>query len=72
MENLTHLSFPIKTIVTLAFYVFLIVYIIFTTVFYYHWQSYSMSKPATITTYAAYFTLTLALLALMGLAILAL
>ena len=72
MENLPHFSFPIKTIVTLAFYVFAIIYIIFTTVFYYHWQSYSMNKSATIVTYVAYFTLTLSLLAVMGLAALAL
>ena len=72
MENLPHLVVPVKTIATLTFYLFLIVYAVFTVILYYHWQSYSMNKGATITTYIAYFTLTLSLIALMGLSLLAL
>ena len=72
MENLTHLVLPIKTIVTLAFYLFLAIYTIFTVILYYHWQSYSMNKGATITTYIAFFTISLSLIALMGLSLLAL
>lgn len=72
MENLPALNLPIQTLATLAFYLFAIIYIIFTTIFYYHWQSYSTSKSATITTYIAYFGITLPLLGIMGLALLAL
>jgi hypothetical protein len=72
MENLPHLILPIKTIVTLMYYAFVIIYAIFTVVFYYHWQHYSMSRGATASTYIAFFGITIPLLALMGLAILAL
>jgi len=72
MENLPHLILPTKTIVTLVFYLFLIVYATFTVVFYYHWQNYSMNKGATTATHIAYFGITIPLLALMGLSLLAL
>ena len=72
MENLPHLILPLRTIVTLTFYLLVIVYIIFTTIFYYHWHSYSMSRSATITTYFAYFTISLPLISFMGLSLFAL
>lgn len=72
MENLPTLNLPLQTLAALAFYLFAIIYIIFTTIFYYHWQSYSMSKSASVSTYIAYFGITLTLLGLMGLAVLAL
>lgn len=72
MENLPHYILPIKTIATLVCYTFIIIYAVFTVVFYYHWQNYSMNRSATSATYIAYFGITIPLLALMGLAVLAL
>ena len=71
MENILH-ALPIKTIVTVGFYLFAIIYIVYSVIFYYHWQNYSMSKAATTASYIAYFSLTLSLLALMGISLLAL
>lgn len=71
MENILH-ALPIKTIVTVGFYLFAIIYIVYSVIFYYHWQNYSMSKAAATATYIAYFSLTLSLLALMGISLLAL
>lgn len=71
MENLPHLILPIRTIATLIFYVFLIIYSVFTIIFYYHWQNYSMNKGATVTTFFAYFGITVPLLVLMGFTLLA-
>jgi hypothetical protein len=72
MENFSTPVLPIKTIVTLAFYVLLIMYVVFSVILYYHWQSYSMNKSATITTYVGFFGISLSLIALMGLSLLAL
>jgi tellurite resistance protein TehA-like permease len=70
MENLVSFSFPLSAIAHIVFYLLVIAYVIFTVVFYYHWQSYSMDKSATVQTYLAYFVITLPLLAIMGLSIL--
>ena len=72
MENIPHLALPIKTFITLGFYLFTIIYIVYSVIFYYHWQQYSMSKAASTATYIAYFSITLSLLILMGLSSLAL
>ena len=53
----------------LSFYVLLISYIIFTTIFYYHWQSYSTSSTASLQTYAAYFMISLPLVLIMGISL---
>lgn len=72
MENLAPLMIPLETIVTLTFYFFIVVYAIFSTIFFYHWQSYSTNKAATTATYIAYFGISLPLLGLMGMATLTL
>lgn len=70
MENITPITFPLSLLAHIAFYLLVIAYVIFTVVFYYHWQSYSMDRKAALQTYLAYFVITLPLLAIMGLSIL--
>lgn len=70
MENIPAFTFPLSIIAHIAFYLLVITYVIFTVVFYYHWQSYSMDKKATLQTYLAFFIITIPLLAIMGLSIL--
>ncbi|MES2749695.1 MAG: hypothetical protein V4606_04865 [Patescibacteria group bacterium] len=70
MANIPSLSLPLDLITNVIFLVAVIIYVIFTIVFYYHWQNYSVEKSATIQTYLAYFVITLPLLALMGLSVL--
>ncbi|MES2966277.1 MAG: hypothetical protein V4668_00650 [Patescibacteria group bacterium] len=70
MANIPSLSLPLDLITNVIFLVAVIIYVIFTIVFYYHWQNYSVDKSATIQTYLAYFVITLPLLALMGLSVL--
>ena len=70
MENIPSLPIPVDLITTIIFLVSVIIYVIFTIIFYYHWQNYSIDKTATIQTYFAYFMITVPLLALMGLSVL--
>jgi hypothetical protein len=70
MENIPAFTLPLSMLAHIAFYLLVIVYVIFTVVFYYHWQSYSMDRKATLQTYLAYFVITVPLLAIMGLSIL--
>ena len=67
MENQIAISVPADAIVQVTFLILLIIYVVFTVIFYYHWQSYSMDKKATLQTYLAYFVITVPLLAIMGL-----
>ena len=67
MENQIAISVPTDAIVQVTFLILLIIYVVFTVIFYYHWQSYSMDKKATLQTYLAYFVITVPLLAIMGL-----
>ncbi len=71
MENIPTLQVPIHTFAVFAFYLITIAYLIFTIIFYYHWQNYSMSTATSVQTYLAYFLISLPLLALMGLSVLA-
>ncbi len=70
MENIPSLTIPFGALAHIAFYLLVIVYAIFTIIFYYHWQNYSMDKKATLQTYLAYFVVTLPLLFIMGLSLL--
>ena len=70
MENLPSFSLPLATIAHVAFYLLVIVYVIFTIIFYYHWENYSVDKRATLQTYLAYFIITIPLIAIMGLGLL--
>lgn len=70
MENIPSFALPLTMVAHITFYILVIIYAIFTIVFYYHWQSYSVEKSATLQTYLAYFIITIPLLAIMGLSIL--
>jgi hypothetical protein len=70
MENIASFTVPLSAIAHITFYILVIAYVIFTVVFYYHWQNYSVDKKATLQTYLAYFVITLPLLAIMGLSML--
>ncbi len=70
MENIPSLSIPVDLITNIVFLIAVIIYVIFTIIFYYHWQNYSIDSSATIQTYLAYFIITVPLLALMGLSVL--
>jgi hypothetical protein len=67
MENIPQFNLPWHMIVVLSFYVLIICYAVFTTIFYYHWNQYSMDRTATIQTFTAYFVISLPLIAIMGL-----
>lgn len=67
MDNPVAVSIPVDLLVQFSFLVFVIIYVVFTVVLYYHWQNYSVDKTATLQTYFAYFIITLPLLAIMGL-----
>ncbi len=58
------------TFLTMAFYLTLIIYVIYSVVLYYHWHNYSSDQRASAMTYGLYFAITLPLLALMGAVIL--
>ncbi len=70
MENIPQFDLPWHAGALVCFYLLLITYAIFTVIFYYHWNSYSMSKSATMQTFIAYFLISLPLLAIMGLSLL--
>jgi len=70
MENIASFTVPLSAIAHITFYILVIAYAIFTVVFYYHWQNYSVDKKATLQTYLAYFVITLPLLSIMGLSML--
>lgn len=63
-------SLPFNTILTLVFYVTLLLYVVFSTVLYYHFSNYATDATGTKITYALYFTLTLPLIAIMGVVVL--
>lgn len=70
MENLPSFTLPLDTIAHVAFYLLVIVYVVFTIILYYHWENYSVDKRATLQTYLAYFIVTIPLIAIMGLGVL--
>lgn len=61
---------PLSTILTVIFYILLLVYVIFTTVLYYHWNNYSADKTANTITYGLYFAVTIPLILILGAVIL--
>jgi len=50
----------------LVFYLVLAIYVIFTGIFYYHWQAYSTDKRATYLTYVTYAVTTVPLVLMMA------
>jgi hypothetical protein len=63
MENLV---FDVTPFLQIGFYLIAILYAIFTSILFYHWQSYSMSKAVTVQTYIAYGVVTIPLLGIMA------
>jgi hypothetical protein len=63
-------SFDGTSFATLLFLIFLLTYIIFSLILYYHWRSYAISAQAIAYTLTAYFVSTLSLLAIAGSALL--
>jgi hypothetical protein len=59
-------SLPTGDIATLAFYVVIGVYAIFTAVLYYHWHTYTSDVKMATATYVAYFAITIPLLSVMA------
>ena len=66
MQNIPIITLPLHSIVQVTFLLFLVIYVVFSSVLYYHWSNYSLDKTATIHTYLAYFLISLPLLAIMG------
>lgn len=56
---LTSISVPLGTIVPLGFYLIATVYIVFSAIFYYHWNTYSSNAKVTGLTYVVYLVTTL-------------
>jgi len=59
-------TFDLTTILSLAFYLLLICYVIFSVILYYHWQSYSVSARVTLQTYFSFFVISIPLLVIMA------
>jgi hypothetical protein len=64
-------NFDTRSIATLVFLIFVLGYIIFSLILYYHWQSYAISARAITLTLTSYFVSTLGLLAIAGTTLLA-
>lgn len=60
------LSLPLHTIVTLGFYLMAMLYIVFSTILYYHWKEYSTDAGVTRTTLILYLVTTIPLILIMG------
>jgi hypothetical protein len=58
-------SLPGGDIATLALYLILIFYIIFTGILYYHWNAYATDTKVALTTYIVYFALTIPFIIIM-------
>lgn len=59
------ISLPLDALLMLAFYLLLMTYVIFSLVFFYHWNAYALSYQVTKLTYLVYIGLSLPLLATM-------
>lgn len=59
-------SIPLHTFVTLAFYLVLGAYVIFSAIFYYHWSTYGTDVKVTMYTLVTYFVTTIPLLIMLG------
>ncbi|MFM2423920.1 MAG: hypothetical protein RLZZ70_309 [Candidatus Parcubacteria bacterium] len=59
-------SFDLAPFLQIGFYLFAILYAIFSAVLFYHWQNFSMSRLVTTQTYIAYGVTSVPLLLIMG------
>ncbi len=60
------INFSLSTILSLVFYIIFGMYIIFTAIFFYHWQTYATDKLVTRVTILSFFATTLPLLLIMA------
>lgn len=66
MLPLAELAIPLKTALTLVFYLTVAAYTIFTFIMYYHWNEYSLDGTITKITLVFYFLSTLPLIICLG------
>lgn len=59
-------NFSLQTVLSLVFYIIFGLYIIFTAILYYHWQTYATDKLVSRVTILSFFATTLPLLLIMG------
>ena len=59
-------SLPLDAVLPLLFYLVVFVYVIFTAILYYHWQTYSANPRTSYLTYVAYFALSLPTIVLLA------
>jgi len=59
-------NLPVDDLITLGFYFTVIIYIIFSIVFHYHWREYSIDTKVTKTTIFFYFVTTIPLILALG------
>jgi hypothetical protein len=59
-------TFDVAPLLQIGFYLFAMMYAIFTAVLFYHWQNFSMSKTVTAQTYVAFAITSIPLLCIMG------
>ena len=65
LQNILN-SIPLDSMVTLGFYLATAIYIIFTTILYYHWNEYSVDPIVSRLTGIVYLGTTVPLIAIMG------
>lgn len=73
MENFADLNsfaLPISTVAQFAFYFVAGMYVIFSAILYYHWQTYGTDQKVTTLTLALYILSTLPLIIVMGIMLL--
>lgn len=66
MLPLDELTLPLETVTTLGFYLALATYTVFTFIFYYHWNEYSLEPGVTKITLIFYLLSTVPLIACLG------
>lgn len=63
-------TYDLSTILTLAFYLLALMYVVFSVVLYYHWMQYAVDKRVRGLSLAAFFLSTLPLIGIMGIIVL--
>jgi hypothetical protein len=66
MEQTLSLEVSLHTVIALGFYFAAFIYIIFTTIMYYHWNEYSIDAGVTRITLVLYFLITIPLMLTLG------
>lgn len=66
LSQLKSSDIPIDDMITLVMYVILGIYVMFTAILYYHWQTYGTDKKISGLTLVLYFATTIPLLIVMG------